>query len=148
VAATAFQMCRRKGRVVLVGDVGLHLNRADFYQKELDFFISSSYGPGRYDSGYEEKGLEYPIGYVRWTENRNMGQYLRLPAESRVRVEPLISATYPLEHAAQAYETLRREGPDRPLMVQLSYPQEDSAPSRRVAVNGRCSHRAVGARPI
>ena len=55
-------MCRRKGRVVLVGDVGLHLDRADFYQKELDFFISTSYGPGRYDQAYEEHGLDYPVG--------------------------------------------------------------------------------------
>jgi threonine dehydrogenase-like Zn-dependent dehydrogenase len=80
VVSTAFQMCRKKGRVVLVGDVGLNLNRADFYQKELDFFISTSYGPGRYDNNYEEKGLDYPVSYVRWTENRNMAEYLRLVA--------------------------------------------------------------------
>ena len=80
VVSTAFKMCRRKGRVVLVGDVGLHLNRGDFYQKEIDFFISCSYGPGRYDSGYEEGGVDYPVGYVRWTENRNMQEYLRLIA--------------------------------------------------------------------
>lgn len=128
VVATAFQMCRRKGRVVLVGDVGLHLNRADFYEKELDFFISTSYGPGRYDSRYEEQGLDYPIGHVRWTENRNMGQYLRLLAEGKVQVAPLISATFPLEQAPAAYEALRQEGPSRPLMVLLHYP-DDTAPS-------------------
>src|SRR4029077_13969017 len=84
VVSTAFKMCRKKGRVVLVGDVGLNLNRADFYEKELDFFISTSYGPGRYDRQYEEKGLDYPVGFVRWTENRNMGEYLRLLAGGQV----------------------------------------------------------------
>ena len=75
--------CRKKGRVVLVGDVGLNLNRADFYVKEIDFLISTSYGPGRYDQRYEEHGLDYPIGYVRWTENRNMHEYLRLIDDGR-----------------------------------------------------------------
>ena len=68
-------MCRKKGRVVLVGAVGLHLVRY-FYAKEIDFLISTSYGPGRYDDRYEKYGLDYPISYVRWTENRNMQEYL------------------------------------------------------------------------
>jgi len=80
----ACTFCRKKGRVVLVGDVGLHLNRADLYQKELDFLISTSYGPGRYEQLYEEQGLDYPLGYVRWTENRNMMEYLRLLEEDLV----------------------------------------------------------------
>jgi threonine dehydrogenase-like Zn-dependent dehydrogenase len=71
IVSSAFKMCRKKGRVVLVGDVGLNLIRSDFYSKEVDFFISTSYGPGRYDTNYEEKGVDYPISYVRWTENRN-----------------------------------------------------------------------------
>jgi threonine dehydrogenase-like Zn-dependent dehydrogenase len=91
IVSTAFKMCRKKGRVVLVGDVGLNLNRADFYQKELDLFISTSYGPGRYDNNYEEKGLDYPVGYIRWTENRNMAEYLRLVANGQVAVKPLMS---------------------------------------------------------
>ncbi len=124
ILSTAFQMCRRKGRVVLVGDVGLHLNREDIYAKELDFFVSTSYGPGRYDSRYEEQGLDYPVGYVRWTENRNMSEYLRLLAEGRVNVEPLISMTYPVADCAQAYARLKSET-DRPLMVLLSYPKRD-----------------------
>ncbi len=126
VISTAFQMCRKKGRVVLVGDVGLHLNRADFYQKELDFFISTSYGPGRYDNLYEEKGLDYPLPYVRWTENRNMEEYLRLISEGKVRIEPLIAAAYPIDHAAEAYESLKAEGA-KPLMILLSYPQKEDA---------------------
>jgi predicted dehydrogenase/threonine dehydrogenase-like Zn-dependent dehydrogenase len=123
--STAFRMCRRKGRVVLVGDVGLNLNRADFYQKELDFFISTSYGPGRYDARYEEEGMDYPVAYVRWTENRNLSEYLRLLADGHVRVAPLVSATYPVEQAPEAYERLG--GAEKPLMVLLRYPAEEGA---------------------
>ena len=123
VVSTAFNMCRKKGRVVLVGDVGLHLNRADFYQKELDFFISTSYGPGRYDHIYEEQGLDYPVAYVRWTENRNMAEYLRLIAENKLNVKSLIAKTYPLEQVPQAYEALK-DSSTKPLMVLLSYPQD------------------------
>lgn len=135
VISTAFRMCRKKGRVVLVGDVGLNLNRADFYQKELDFFISTSYGPGRYDNHYEEQGLDYPVAYVRWTENRNMAEYLRLVAQSKVQVTPLITATYPVEQATLAYEALK-DGEQRPLMALLSYPPSPSnAPLQRVVPN-------------
>ena len=126
VVSAAFKMCRKKGRVVLVGDVGLNLKRADMYQKELDFFISCSYGPGRYDSQYEEGGVDYPIGYVRWTENRNMAEYLRLVAQRRVNLEPLIASTFAVEDAADAYEALK--APERPLLVLLSY--ADSATPR------------------
>ncbi len=131
IVSTAFGMCRRKGRVVLVGDVGLHLNRGDFYKKELDFFISTSYGPGRYDEAYEERGLDYPVAYVRWTENRNMAEYLRLTAEGAVKVAPLVAAVYPVDLAAEAYESLKRPG-ERPLMVLLSYPRaaDADAPAR------------------
>lgn len=125
VVSSAFRMCRRKGRVVLVGDVGLHLNRAEMYQKELDFVISCSYGPGRYDAAYEEGGVDYPFEYVRWTENRNMGEYLRLIADRRINVGALISATYPVERAAAAYEALQSE--ERPLLVVLSYPDSAAA---------------------
>lgn len=87
---------------MLVGDVGLNLNRADFYAKELDFFISCSYGPGRYDANYEERGLDYPLSYVRWTENRNMGEYLRLVAEGRINLKPLIGAVFPVAQTTEA----------------------------------------------
>jgi len=123
VVSTAFDICRKKGRVVLVGDVGLHLNREDFYKKELDFFISTSYGPGRYDQIYEEQGLDYPVAYVRWTENRNMAEYLRLIVEAKLNVQRLIAKTYPLEQAPQAYESLK-DSAAKPLMLLLSYPQE------------------------
>ncbi len=134
VISTAFQMCRKKGRVVLVGDVGLNLDRADFYEKELDFFVSTSYGPGRYDSSYEERGLDYPVAYVRWTENRNMVEYLRLLADGKVQITPLVSASYPVDQAGSAFEALKNKEAS-PLMVLLSYPQsrEDDSLSRVVS---------------
>ena len=132
VVSSAFHMCRKKGRVVLVGDVGLNLNREDFYKKELDFLISSSYGPGRYDRRYEEEGLDYPVSYVRWTENRNMAEYLRLMSEGKVRVKPLIERTYSLDEAPAAYSALQEEG-NKPILVLLSYPDQDIKMSTIVA---------------
>ena len=90
IVSSAMRCCRRKGRVVLVGDVGLHLRRSDFYQKELDFLVSTSYGPGRYDPTYEDGGLDYPISYVRWTENRNMQSYLDLLARDQISYRAFI----------------------------------------------------------
>ena len=119
VMSTAFRACRKKGRVVLVGDVGLNLKREDFYIKEIDFFISSSYGPGRYDSKYEEIGLDYPIGYVRWTENRNMSEYLRQISIGAVKIAPLISARYSIEQAESAYVAISSN--EKPLLVLLEY---------------------------
>jgi len=134
VISTAFNMCRKKGRVVLVGDVGLNLNRADFYQKELDFFISSSYGPGRYDRNYEEEGLDYPVAFVRWTENRNLAEFLHLMSDGKINVKPLIGAIYPIERATEAYEQLKT-GSDKPLMVLLSYPKVAEEKISSIIVN-------------
>lgn len=119
VVSTAFKICRKKGRVVLVGDVGLQLDRSDFYAKEIDFLISTSYGPGRYDQRYEEQGLDYPISYIRWTENRNMAEYLRQLAQGRVRVTPLITTRYPIHEAGEAYATLSKSAD--PILVLLTY---------------------------
>ena len=96
ILAEAFQACRRKARVVVVGDVGLNIDRSDIYAKELDFLISTSYGPGRYDPVYEEQGADYPLAYVRWTENRNMAEYLA-PAWPR--------GGQPRQHAARSRST-------------------------------------------
>jgi predicted dehydrogenase len=131
VVSQAFKVCRKKGRVVLVGDVGLNLNRSDFYTKEIDFLISTSYGPGRYDHRYEEMGLDYPAAYVRWTENRNMAEYLRLIGEQRVDVEPLISASYPITDADQAYASLQN-GAEKPLVVLLTYTDGEARPERSI----------------
>ena len=150
VVSMAFGMCRKKGRVVVVGDVGLSLNRADIYAKELDFFISTSYGPGRYDRRYEEEGVDYPVGYVRWTENRNMAEYLRLVAEGRVRLGPLIGATHSVDEAPAAYAALRSGDGPRPLIVLLSYPQQNATthPVLERSVTRRVANpRAAAGRP-
>lgn len=102
----ASKMCRTRGRIVLVGVVGLNLNRGDFYDKEIDFQVSCSYGPGRYDPSYEEQGVDYPIGYVRWTEQRNFQAVLDLMSCGKLNVAPLISKTFEFEKAAGAYELL------------------------------------------
>lgn len=129
IISTAFKICRRKARVVLVGDIGLNLNRADFYQKEIDFLISTSYGPGRYDKRYEEEGLDYPVSYVRWTENRNLEEYLKLLANKKVSVEQMIDKTFKVEEAATAYRSLHEITP-KPLAVLLSYTEEKSVNTR------------------
>ena len=102
----AMRMCRKKGRIVVVGNVGMELERSPFYEKELDFLISRSYGPGRYDPSYEEKGIDYPIEYVRWTENRNMQAFLDLLRDEKIKVKPLIGKIFPLEAAKSAYGML------------------------------------------
>lgn len=100
----AANMCRQRGRIVLVGVTGLELSRADFYEKELSFQVSCSYGPGRYDPNYEGKGMDYPIGFVRWTEQRNFEAFLNLLAEGKVDVEPLISHRFDFDQALEGYE--------------------------------------------
>ncbi len=130
----AMQACRKKARIVLVGDVGLNLSRANMYSKELDLLISCSYGPGRYDPEYEEEGRDYPIGYVRWTENRNMREYLKLLAEKKIDLSNLCNTSFDIDHASEAYEALGREG-DKPLLVLLSYPRREDALIRKVTVN-------------
>ena len=106
----AARMCRKRGRIVLVGVTGLELNRADFYEKELTFQVSCSYGPGRYDPDYEQKGVDYPFGLVRWTEQRNFEAILDLLASGQLNVKPLISHRFAFENAGEAYAKL---GDDR-----------------------------------
>jgi predicted dehydrogenase len=99
----AASMCRKRGRIVLVGTAGLEISRADFYEKELTFQVSCSYGPGRYDANYEEKGQDYPIGFVRWPEQRNFEAVLDMMADRRLDVKPLISHCFGFEEAEKAY---------------------------------------------
>lgn len=105
----AAKMSRKRGRIILVGVVGLELSRADFYEKELSFQVSCSYGPGRYDSNYEEKGNDYPLGYVRWTEQRNFEAILDMMASKKLNVSPLVSHRFDFDNALEAYSALTSE---------------------------------------
>lgn len=117
-------MCRKRGRIVLVGVTGLELSRADFFEKELSFQVSCSYGPGRYDPSYEEKGNDYPVGYVRWTEQRNFEAVLDMLASQRVDVDPLVTHRFPIASAHKAYEVV---GGSEPSMgIVLEYPATDT----------------------
>ena len=122
----AAQMCRKRGRIVLVGVAGLDLSRADFYEKELSLQVSCSYGPGRYDPAYEEKGVDYPVGFVRWTEQRNFEAVLDMMADRRIDVRPLITHRFPIAQAEQAYALVTGDAP--PLGLLLDYPSADQAP--------------------
>jgi predicted dehydrogenase/threonine dehydrogenase-like Zn-dependent dehydrogenase len=113
-------MCRKRGRIVLVGVTGLDLSRDDFFKKELTFQVSASYGPGRYDPNYEEKGQDYPVGFVRWTEQRNFEAVLDMMADGRMDVKPLISHKFAIEDAEQAYALVGGAGPS--LGILLTYP--------------------------
>jgi len=129
----AMKMCRKKGKVVIVGAVGLNLERHEFYKKELDILISTSYGPGRYDEKYERTDIDYPYAYVRWTENRNMGEYLNLLANGKINIESLVERVYRIEEAGKAYEELRA-AEAKPLIVLLEYNRE-SIPDRKTVVS-------------
>lgn len=130
---TAAAICRRKGRVVLVGMVGMDLEREPFYRKELDLRLSMSYGPGRYDPEYEERGHDYPYPYVRWTERRNMQAFLELIAEGRVTPKALVTHCFGIENAEAAYALL--EGREPYIGILLTYPGKDTTPPlRRIEV--------------
>ena len=120
----AAQMCRQRGRIVLVGVVGLHLDRADFYEKEISFQVSCSYGPGRYDLSYEVDGNDYPFGHVRWTEQRNFEAFLDLLAAGTVDVKPLISSRFNFTDASSAYQELTFN--DSSLGILLEYNSDHS----------------------
>jgi len=123
----AFQMSRRRGRVVLVGQCGLTLERRAMYEGEVDLVISTSSGPGRYDRRYEEEGLDYPYGYVRWTEHRNLQEFLRLVAAGAVELDPLVGRRVEIDGAPACYEDLQA-GPERPVGVIIEYPDRPEAP--------------------
>ena len=110
IVSLAFNLCRKKGRVVVVGDVGLSLKRADFYKKEIDFLIATSYGPGRYDDSYELLGQDYPYAFVRWTENRNMLLYLDLIENGAINIDFLTENIFDIEESEVAYETVKKSG--------------------------------------
>jgi predicted dehydrogenase/threonine dehydrogenase-like Zn-dependent dehydrogenase len=128
-------MCRKRGRIVLVGVTGLELSRADFYEKELTFQVSCSYGPGRYDPQYEEAGHDYPLGFVRWTEQRNFEAVLDLLADGRLQTAALVTHRFPLERATEAYALLTEREPSLGILLEYpdtarTTPAEQAAPQR------------------
>jgi predicted dehydrogenase/threonine dehydrogenase-like Zn-dependent dehydrogenase len=134
-------MARDRGRVIMVGACPIEIPRAEMYVKELSFMVSRAYGPGSYDPKYEKQGIDYPIGYVRWTENRNMEEFLRLISVSRVSVKPLITDEFNLDDAPKAYRAIMAKG-TKSLACVLRYPANDFEdplegykPKRKVVVN-------------
>jgi predicted dehydrogenase/threonine dehydrogenase-like Zn-dependent dehydrogenase len=134
--ALAVQCARKKGRVVVVGVVGMDVPHSAAYAKELDIRMSCSYGPGRYDSDYEIYGHDYPHAYVRWTENRNMGAVLDLMAAKKLAVGSLVTHRFPIEDALKAYEVITGKISEPYLGVLISYPQkENDKVERRLAMS-------------
>ena len=126
----AAELCRDRGRLVVIGAVGMDLPRPLLYEKELSLRVSRSYGPGRYDPLYEEAGVDYPVGYVRWTENRNLRAFLDLVGAGSVDVEPLITHRVPIADGERAYQVIT--GGERSLGVILTYPDGPLEPSADV----------------
>lgn len=122
LVSRAAKMSRKRGRIVLIGVVGLELDRADFYEKELSFQVSCSYGPGRYDPDYEDRAQDYPFGFVRWTEQRNFEAVLDLMASGSLRLGDLITHRFPITEAPQAYEALTDDA--QAMGIVLTYPSE------------------------
>tara|TARA_B100000780_G_scaffold21598_1_gene13876 strand:+ start:1750 stop:3864 length:2115 start_codon:yes stop_codon:yes gene_type:complete len=131
IISQAAQMSRRRGRVVLVGVIGLDISRADFYEKELSFQVSCSYGPGRYDDDYEFKGNDYPLPYVRWTEKRNFETILQLISSGKLAVKELISEVVPLEDFNKVYGDI---GNSRSIATIFRY-EESNTPKHSIVVN-------------
>lgn len=138
----AAHMCRKRGRIVLVGVVGLELSRADFYEKELSFQVSCSYGPGRYEDNFEGKGMDYPIGFVRWTEQRNFEAVLDMMASGALDVKPLISHRFPIDRALEAYGQISNPNT---LGIVLQYADRSEPPKRSVSLpaQARSAERAI-----
>lgn len=140
---TATLMCRERGKISIVGVVGMEFDRGAMYMKELDVYMARSYGPGRYDTNYEGRGLDYPISYVRWTENRNMAEVLRLVAEGRVQLAPLIQKTVPIDEAPEAYGALQSDDGPKPLAVLLAYPEYEPGATREIPKSASVSRKPV-----
>jgi predicted dehydrogenase len=131
----AARMSRKRGRIVLVGVTGQELQRADFYEQELTFQVSCSYGPGRYDPGYEQHGNDYPIGFVRWSEQRNFEAVLDMLAQGRLDVAPLVSHRFAVREAARAYDVLVNDRSALGIVLDYSAAAAQAEPLRRVTLN-------------
>src|SRR5687768_12965712 len=125
-------IARDRARVVATGAVGLTIPRKVYYEKEISFINSRSYGPGRYDPSYEEQGNDYPLGYVRWTEGRNFEAVLELMAKDKLKVKPLITHRFPIEQATQAYDVITGKKKEPFLGVLLTYPEGKTLEERRI----------------
>jgi predicted dehydrogenase len=147
----AMEVTRAKGTVVIVGLVGMNVDRSTFYRKEIDLLMSTSYGPGRYDRVYEVEGHDYPYAYVRWTLNRNMQAYLELVAQGAVKVAPLVDRSIAVDDAPGVYAELAKAEGTVPLGVIIEYPNDDEdlrpivLAGHRTAPNDRISYALVGA---
>lgn len=137
----AATMCRKRGRIVLVGVIGKEFSRADFYEKELTFQVSCSYGPGRYDECYEQKGQDYPIGFVRWTEQRNFEAVLEMMASGALNVTSLITHRFTIDQAVEAYHTLEKD--PLSLGILLDYPTDNQLQQAKIKPQIVVNHRAV-----
>jgi predicted dehydrogenase/threonine dehydrogenase-like Zn-dependent dehydrogenase len=124
-------MSRKRGRIVLVGVTGLKLSRDDFYKKELSFQVSCSYGPGRYDAAYERRGQDYPIGYVRWTAQRNFEAVLDMMANGHLSVDPLITHRFPFDKAEAAYSLILSDQPHLGILLHYSRSSEGTGIGNR-----------------
>lgn len=128
----AGEIARSKANIVAVGAVGLNIPRKLYYEKELNLTVSRSYGPGRYDPQYEEKGIDYPIDHIRWTEGRNMQAFIGLLADHQVDLNPLITHRFAIEDAPKAYKMITSKSHESFLGVLLTYPDQDKAPERKI----------------
>jgi len=134
IISQAARMSRKRGRIILIGVIGLELNRAEFYEKELSFQVSCSYGPGRYDEYYEQRGQDYPLPFVRWTEKRNFEAILQAMASGQLQVKPLITELVPIEEFGRIYNNI---GESRAIASILVYPQEEKSLIRSVSLSGQ-----------
>ena len=142
------RMCRQRGRIVLVGVTGLELNRSDFYQKELSFQVSCSYGPGRYDPQYEEEGIDYPPGFVRWTLQRNLQAVLEMLDSRALDVHALVSHRFAFDAAPAAYELLASKAePHLGILLEYSGRPTEALRSRTVRADRSDTHASAGAEP-
>lgn len=130
----AARMSRKRGRIVLVGVTGLDLNRSEFYEKELSFQVSCSYGPGRYDPSYEDQGIDYPVGYVRWTQQRNFVAVLDMMAEGLLDTESLISHRYKLRQACKAYDVVATDKSALGILLEYDSVATDDPPRQTLTL--------------
>jgi predicted dehydrogenase/threonine dehydrogenase-like Zn-dependent dehydrogenase len=140
----AAEVARDRSIVVAVGTVGMELQRKLYFEKELDFRVSRSYGPGRYDSAFEQKGRDYPIGYVRWTETRNMEAFVRLLAAGKVDVKSLITHRFPIERAQRSYDLISGDAGEPSLGVLITYSEKSEQTSNLVLLRQSSAPKTVG----